>query len=35
LRGEEISFRVGGKRYAGRVGGDSMAGAGWNAKRVK
>jgi SAM-dependent methyltransferase len=35
LRGEEISFRIGGKRYAGRVGGDSMVGTGWNAKRVK
>jgi len=35
LLGEQITFTIGGKEYKGQVSGDAMAGAGWNATRVK
>lgn len=35
LLGDEITFNVGGKEYKGKVNGDAMAGAGWNATRIK
>ncbi|MGE3161793.1 MAG: cyclopropane-fatty-acyl-phospholipid synthase family protein [Burkholderiales bacterium] len=33
LRGEEISFRIGGRAYSGRVRGAAIEGAGWRAER--
>jgi SAM-dependent methyltransferase len=33
LRGEEISFRLAGRTYAGRVRGATLEGAGWRAER--
>jgi hypothetical protein len=33
LKGEEITFTVGGKTYSGRVTGDTMSGAGWSATK--
>jgi hypothetical protein len=33
VKGEEITFTVGGRNYAGRVAGNSMSGAGWSAVR--
>ena len=35
LLGEQITFTLGGKEYKGKVNGDAMAGAGWNATRIK
>ncbi len=34
LRGEQITFTVGGTAYEGRVNGDAMSGSGWNATRL-
>lgn len=35
LRGEQITFNVGAAQYSGRVNGEAMAGAGWNATRLR
>jgi SAM-dependent methyltransferase len=35
LLGDEITFTIGGREYKGKVSGDAMAGAGWNATRIK
>ncbi len=34
LRGDQISFTIGGTKYSGRVGDNTIVGAGWNATRA-
>ena len=33
LNGDQITFKVGDRTYAGRVAGDTMAGDGWSATK--
>ena len=35
LRGDHITFSVGGKAYSGNVNADAMSGSGWSATRVR
>lgn len=35
LRGDQISFSVGGVKYSGRVRDGTMVGAGWNATKLQ